>query len=374
MTVAVGTHDHGQGHQTTFRQIISTKLGIDPSRIRFSYGDTDEVMIGTGTFGSRSTACGGTAMLMAAEKIIAKGRRLAAHLMEAGEDDIEFRDGRFVVAGTDRQVDLAEVARTAFVPARLPKGMEPGLFETGTFDGGERTYPNGCHIAEVEIDAETGAIVLKRYTAVDDVGHMINPLLVEGQLHGGIVQGVGQALMEHIVYDGAGQLVTGSFMDYRMPRARRFLRLRAGRERGPDQAQSARRQGRRRIRHGRRAARGDERGQRRACRNRRALRADAGDRRKGVAGDPGGGAGRPSLERHLDPAADRDVVAAVAREGGRCGQRGADIAGDRSRRCRRRPCRRCGRLSGTGVSTGSSGVVTCVVVTIRPEPMNRARR
>ena len=222
VTVAVGTHDHGQGHQTTFRQIISTKLGIDPSRIRFSWGDTDEVMIGTGTFGSRSTACGGTAMLMAAEKIIAKGRRLAAHVMEAGEEDIEFRDGRFVVAGTDRQVDLAEVARTAFVPARLPKGMEPGLFETGTFDGGERTYPNGCHIAEVEIDAETGAIVLKRYTAVDDVGHMINPLLVEGQLHGGIVQGVGQALMERIVYDGSGQLVTGSFMDYRMPRARDF--------------------------------------------------------------------------------------------------------------------------------------------------------
>ena len=153
VTVAVGTHDHGQGHQTTFRQIISDKLGIDPSRIRFSYGDTDEVMIGTGTFGSRSTACGGAAMLMAAEKVIAKGRRLAAHLMEAGESDIEFRDGKFVVAGTDKAVDLAEVARAAFVPARLPKGMEPGLFETGTFDGGERTYPNGCHIAEVEIDA-----------------------------------------------------------------------------------------------------------------------------------------------------------------------------------------------------------------------------
>src|SRR5262245_40205429 len=185
VTVSVGTHDHGQGHQTSFRQIIASPLGIDPGSIRFSYGDTDEVMIGTGTFGSRSTACGGTAMLMAAEKIIAKGRRLAAHMMEAGESDIEFSDGKFVVAGTDRAVDLAELARTAFVPARLPKGMEPGLFETGTFDGGQRTFPNGCHIAEVEIDEETGAVELVRYGAVDDVGHMINPLLVEGQLHGG---------------------------------------------------------------------------------------------------------------------------------------------------------------------------------------------
>jgi carbon-monoxide dehydrogenase large subunit len=207
---------------------MADRLGIDRARIRFSYGDTDEVMIGTGTFGSRSTACGGTAMLMAAEKVIAKGRRLAAHMMEAGESDIEFADGRFTVAGTDRNVPLEEVARTAFVPAKLPKGMEPGLFETGTFDGGERTYPNGCHIAEVEIDEETGVVALVRYTAVDDVGHMINPLLVEGQLHGGIVQGVGQALMERIAYDASGQLISGSFMDYRMPRARDFCAFELG--------------------------------------------------------------------------------------------------------------------------------------------------
>src|SRR5262245_4691828 len=219
VTVSVGTHDHGQGHQTTFRQIISDKLGIAPSRIRFHYGDTDDVMIGTGTFGSRSTACGGTAMLMAAEKIIAKGRRLAAHMLEAGEGDIEFADGKFVVAGTDQAVGLADVARTAFVPAKLPRGMEPGLFETGTFDGGQRTFPNGCHIAEVEVDADTGTVELVRYAAVDDVGHMVNPLLVEGQLHGGIVQGIGQALMENVSYDASGQLLSGSFMDYAMPRA-----------------------------------------------------------------------------------------------------------------------------------------------------------
>jgi aerobic carbon-monoxide dehydrogenase large subunit len=222
LTVSVGTHDHGQGHQTTFRQIISDRLGIPSKHIRFNWGDTDQIAIGTGTFGSRSTVSAGAAMLIAAEKIVAKGRRIAAHMMEAGEHDIEFEHGRFVVAGTDKAVDLPSVARAAFVPARLPRDTEPGLFETGTFAGGERTYPNGCHISEVEIDGDTGAVTLARYTAVDDVGRVINPLLVEGQLHGGIVQGVGQALMENVVYDASGQLVSGSFMDYAMPRAGDF--------------------------------------------------------------------------------------------------------------------------------------------------------
>ena len=228
VTVSVGTHDHGQGHATTFRQIISDRLGIPPDRIRFNYGDTDQIAIGTGTFGSRSTVSAGTAMLIAAEKIVAKGRRIAAHLMEAPEHDIEFERGRFVVAGTDKAVDLTQVARAAFMPARLPPKTEPGLFETGTFSGGERTYPNGCHISEVEVDAETGAVALVRYTAVDDVGHIINPLLVEGQLHGGIAQGVGQALMENIAYDASGQLVSGSFMDYAMPRADHFCTFTLG--------------------------------------------------------------------------------------------------------------------------------------------------
>ena len=222
VTVSVGTHDHGQGHTTTFRQIVSDRLGIPPDRIRFNYGDTDQIAIGTGTFGSRSTVSAGTAMIMAAEKIVAKGRRIAAHLMEAGEHDIVFARGRFAVAGTDKAIDLVQVARAAFVPARLPRDIEPGLFETGTFAGGERTYPNGCHISEVEVDIETGEVALVCYAAVDDVGHMINPLLVEGQLHGGIAQGVGQALMENIAYDASGQLVSGSFMDYAMPRADNF--------------------------------------------------------------------------------------------------------------------------------------------------------
>jgi carbon-monoxide dehydrogenase large subunit len=222
LTVFVGTHDHGQGHQTTFRQIIADKLGVDPALIGFKFGDTDQIMTGTGTFGSRSTACAGTAILMAADKIIAKGAKIAAHLLEAGEHDILFENGRFTVAGTDKAVDLSQVARNAFVPAKLPQGLEPGLYETGTFDGGQRTFPNGCHVSEIEIDEATGEVELVRYTAVDDVGHMVNPLLVEGQLHGGIAMGVGQALMENIVYDSSGQLVSGSFMDYCMPRAINF--------------------------------------------------------------------------------------------------------------------------------------------------------
>jgi carbon-monoxide dehydrogenase large subunit len=222
LTIAMGTQDHGQGHATSFRQIIADKLGVPPERVRFLQGDTDLVAIGTGTFGSRSMVAGGTALLMAADKIIANGKRLAAHVMEAGEHDIVFEQGRFIVAGTDKAVTLGEIAETSFSPKSLPKGMEPGLFESGTFDGGERTFPNGCHVVEVEIDEETGAVEIVRYNAVEDVGHMINPRLVAGQVHGGIAQGVGQALMETIVYDASGQLVSGSFMDYAMPRAENF--------------------------------------------------------------------------------------------------------------------------------------------------------
>ena len=227
LTVAMGTHDHGQGHATAFRQIIATKLGIPPEQVRFQYGDTDQVAIGTGTFGSRSMACGGTALVMAADRIIAKGKKLAAHLLEAAEHDIEFERGRFVVSGTDKAVALSEVAKRSFNPKALPPGMDIGMFESGTFDGGERTYPNGCHVVEVEIDEGTGAVEIVRYCAVDDVGHMINPMLVEGQLHGGIAMGVGQALTEAIVYQD-GQVVTGSFMDYAMPRADNFCTFVAG--------------------------------------------------------------------------------------------------------------------------------------------------
>jgi carbon-monoxide dehydrogenase large subunit len=206
---------------------VATKLGIPPDQVRYQYGDTDQVAIGTGTFGSRSMACGGTALLMAADKIIAKGKKLAAHVLEAAEHDIDFKNGAFTVTGTDKSVGLSDVAKQSFNLRALPPGMEAGLFESGTYDGGERTYPNGCHIAEVEIDEDTGVVELVRYSAVDDVGHMINPMLVEGQLHGGVAMGVGQALIENIVYQD-GQIVTGSFMDYGMPRADNFCNIVAG--------------------------------------------------------------------------------------------------------------------------------------------------
>lgn len=224
VTLLAGTHDHGQGHGTAFKQILSETLGIEASRIRFMCGDTDQVVIGSGTFGSRSAVMGGSAVHAAAQKIIVKAKKIASHLLEAAEGDLSFEAGKFTVAGTDRSVDIVEVAKCAFTPARLPRGFEPGLYETATYnDGGRPTFPNGCHVCEVEVDAATGTVELLRYTVFDDVGRVINPLLVKGQIHGGIVQGAGQALMEDFVTDPeSGQVLTGSFADYCMPRAADF--------------------------------------------------------------------------------------------------------------------------------------------------------
>jgi aerobic carbon-monoxide dehydrogenase large subunit len=220
LTLLMGTHDHGQGHATTFKQILFDKLGIDSDLMKFKYGDTDLVMAGTGTFGSRSVACGGAAVVLAADKVVARGKKIAAHLLEAAEADLAFGQGKFTVAGTDRSIALIEVAKASFTPARLPRGMEAGLFETGTSDGGAPTFPNGCHVCELEIDEDTGQIEILRYSAVDEVGRVVNPLLLEGQVHGGISQAIGQCLMEDINYDPeSGQMRSGSFMDYGMPRA-----------------------------------------------------------------------------------------------------------------------------------------------------------
>ncbi len=216
----VGTKSQGQGHETTFKQIAHDRLGLDPAQVRFIDGDTDRVAFGMGSMGSRSTVIGGSALALAADKIVAKGRRIAAHLLEAAEADVVFEGGRFAVAGTDRAVGLQEVARAAFQPGRLPRGLEPGLYETGTFAPAADTWPNGCHVCEVEVDADTGAVRLDRYTVVDDVGTVINPLTLEGQIHGGVAQGAGQALMEQVVYDpDSGQLLTATFMEYGIPRA-----------------------------------------------------------------------------------------------------------------------------------------------------------
>jgi carbon-monoxide dehydrogenase large subunit len=219
-----GSMDHGQGHGTTFKQVLSEKLGIDADLIRYRYGDTDLVTMGIGTFGSRSAQLAGSAIIVAADRLIDKGCKIAAHMMEAGVHDVVFDNGRFTIAGTDRSVGIVEVAKQSFEAAHLPNDIEPGFSERANFGPpGCATFPSGAHLCEVEIDEETGAVALTRYVAVDDVGRVLNPMLCEGQIHGGIVQGVGQALMEDLVYDqSTGQLLTGSFQDYCMPRASDF--------------------------------------------------------------------------------------------------------------------------------------------------------
>ena len=216
----MGTKTHGQGHETVFKQILHDKLGIAPGDVQFIDGDTDRVAFGMGSNGSRSMVTGGTALSLAAEKIVAKGKRLAAHLLEAAEADIAFADAKFSVVGTDRSLTLKQVAMAAFQPARLPPGVEPGFYEDATYAPKRDTFPNGCHVCEVEVDPDTGEVALLSYLVVDDVGTVINPLTLAGQIHGGVAQGMGQILMERVVYDpDSGQLLTASFMDYAMPRA-----------------------------------------------------------------------------------------------------------------------------------------------------------
>jgi carbon-monoxide dehydrogenase large subunit len=223
LTLLMGSKNQGQGHETVFKQILHERLGIDPGEVQYIDGDTDRVAFGIGTNGSRSTVIAGSALWMAADKIIAKGKRLAAHLLEAAEADIEFVDGNFAVGGTDRRIGITDVAKASFQVGRLPPGFEGGLFETGTFSPSDNTYPNGSHVCEVEIDPETGELEILNYVVVDDVGTVVNPIGLKGQIHGGVAQGLGQAVMEEVVYDrDSGQLLSGSFMDYAMPRAEDF--------------------------------------------------------------------------------------------------------------------------------------------------------
>lgn len=220
VTVLIGTQSNGQGHETAYRQIVAAKLGIDIDRISVIQGDSDKIEKGSGTGGSRSIPEGGTASRDAAQEVINKGTLIAAEAMETAAGDIEFADGQFTVAGTDKSLSLAEVAQAAHDPKNLADGMEPGLDGKAFFQGGESTYPNGCHVCELEVDPDTGTVDILRYTVVDDFGTVINPMMLEGQVHGGIAQGMGQALLEHTVYDNdSGQLLSGSFMDYAMPRA-----------------------------------------------------------------------------------------------------------------------------------------------------------
>lgn len=220
IVVMTGSHSHGQGHETTFPQVIAEMFGMDESMIDIVHGDTARTPMGMGTYGSRSIAVGGSAMVRAAEKIIAKAKRIASHLMEASVEDVEFANGVFTVAGTDKTVDFGSVALAAYVPHNYPlENIEPGLEETAFYDPSNFTYPSGAYACEVEVDPETGVVKVAAFSAADDFGNVINPMVVEGQVHGGVAQGIGQALMEAAVYDEDGQLVSGSYMDYTMPRA-----------------------------------------------------------------------------------------------------------------------------------------------------------
>ena len=220
VTVLTGSHSHGQGHETTFAQVVSDKLGIPIDSIEIVHGDTAKVPFGLGTYGSRSIAVGGTAIVNAVDKVIDKGRKIAAHLLEAAEADIEFKDGAFQVKGTDRKKAFGEISLAAYVPHKYPlETLEPGLEETAFYDPKNFTFPAGTYICEVEVDPRTGEVVIDSFVAADDFGNVINPMIVEGQVHGGLAQGIGQALLEQAVYDDNGQLKTGSYMDYTMPRA-----------------------------------------------------------------------------------------------------------------------------------------------------------
>ena len=219
VSLFAGSTSMGQGNETAFTQIVCDRLGLPPDRIQVFAGDSDALDAGRGNGGSGAMSVGGSAVLRATEKTIERGRRIAAHLLEAAPEDVALRDGRFVVAGTDRDVAWSRVARTAYQPRQLPAGLEPGWSDTAAFTPPAVTFPNGCHVCEVEVDVETGVVRVVRYTVVDDVGRMINPLLVKGQIHGGIVQGLGQGLAEVLTYDETGQVLAGSFMDYAMPHA-----------------------------------------------------------------------------------------------------------------------------------------------------------
>jgi len=221
VTVFTGSHSHGQGHETTFAQVVAARLGIPVENVDIVHGDTGRVPFGMGTYGSRSISVGGAAIMKAIDKIEAKAKKIAAHLMEASDTDIDFANGEFTVRGTDKKVPFAQIALTAYVPHNYPLDkLEPGLNETAFYDPTNFTFPSGTYICEVEINPKTGETRVDRFTAVDDFGTIINPMIVEGQVHGGIAQGIGQALMENCVYDRqTGQLLTGSFMDYTMPRA-----------------------------------------------------------------------------------------------------------------------------------------------------------
>jgi carbon-monoxide dehydrogenase large subunit len=220
VTAYTGTSPHGQGHETGFAQIVADRLGVTPDQVEVMHGDTATGPFGKDTYGSRTLAVGGEAIVRATDKVVEKAKRIVAHKFEAAPEDIEVRDGRFSVKGSpDKGMELAEIAGEAYIPIDLPDGLEPGLDETAFYDPENFTWPFGAHACVVDVDADTGKVDVVRYVAVDDCGPAINPLLIDGQVHGGIVFTIGQALYEQVVYDDEGQLLTGTFVDYAIPSA-----------------------------------------------------------------------------------------------------------------------------------------------------------
>jgi carbon-monoxide dehydrogenase large subunit len=220
ISVMTGAHSHGQSHETVFAQIVAEKLGVPESSVEIVHGDTSKIPFGMGSYGSRSLAVCGVAVTKAIDKIVAKGKKIAAHMLEAAEEDISFADGKFSVAGTDKAKTFGEIAFSAYVPHNYPlETLEPGLEETAFYDPANFTYPAGAYICEVEVDPETGKVDICSFACADDFGNIMNPMVVDGQVHGGVGQGIGQALLENTAYDENGQLLTGSYMDYAMPRA-----------------------------------------------------------------------------------------------------------------------------------------------------------
>ncbi len=219
ISVFTGSHSHGQGHETTFAQVVAEKFGIGMDDVDIIHGDSDSVAFGMGTYGSRSLAVGGSAIVKSIEKVLEKGAKIAAHKLECSVADLDYASGKWTVKGTDKSVGFGDVALTAYIPHNYPAGLEPGLDFSSFYDPTNFTYPFGTHIAIVEVDVETGKVSLKRFIAVDDVGNVINPMIVEGQIHGGVAQGVGQALLEGVIFDESGNMVNASYMDYTMPRA-----------------------------------------------------------------------------------------------------------------------------------------------------------
>jgi carbon-monoxide dehydrogenase large subunit len=223
VTVYTGSSAHGQGHETTFAQIVASKLGVGMEQVEVVHGDTEKVQFGMGTYGSRSVPVGGSALSESLDKVVAKGKKIAAHLMEAADEDVTFENNQFGVKGVpDKSVGWADVTLMAYLAHNLPEDMEPGLEETAFYNPANFVYPFGAHVAVVEVDRETGEVDLVRYIAVDDCGKVINPMIVDGQVHGGLAQGIGQALWEEAVYDDGGSLLTGTLLDYTVPRAHRL--------------------------------------------------------------------------------------------------------------------------------------------------------